>query len=249
MMKTVLAAILLLLIAPQVAANPQVVQFVTGWPSGSAASSTTSAITTTTGNTLIAMMSTFTNQIGATPISDSGGHTWTQAIASTGTTEGWVAMFYVANITGQGSHTFTFTPNAGAFQAFTVIEVSGLAASPLNHTDVDSSTGSVDHATGPIAADAGICELFIAGGGNSDSGSSQATPTVSLAWFYHYVFASSTHQGLHWAWREVASGGSDSYSYQTGATDRDTAFIAGFKSATACTSTIFPAPTSGAFVQ
>ena len=246
-MRGLLAALLIVVFSSCAFANPAVVQYVNARPGGSSASATTAATATTTGNTFVAVITAFTNIIGGTPMTDSASNTWSQAVASTGTTEGWVAIFYVSNATGSATHTFTFTPTANGFLSVTVFEISGLAtSSALDATDADSSTGTVTKTTGPITA-TGICEIFIGGMGVSETGSGMMLNQP--AWYYDRVVSDGTHQGLLWGWRYIASGGSDSFTAEAVATDRETAAMAGFKSASACTTPVSVGRTSSVFVN
>jgi hypothetical protein len=233
MMRRIGLVIALLCLGVHVSAAPAIVQYIVA-RSTSAASVTTTAISTTTGHAIVVFVSANTATIGATPITDSGSHTWTQAVPATGS-QGASALYYNPSITGSGSHTFTFTPTANDIIEILVIEVSGLAASPLGQTDADS-TSATNHTTGPITAAAGICELFIAAGGSADAGGPNYQPSgalTSVEWNHRMLNGASVN-GLVWAWRIVASGASSTWTYATPDSDLDVALIAGFKSAVAC---------------
>ena len=235
MVKKLLTFLLLTLaLSSSAYAEPAVVQSTFCATTGSAASCTTPAMSTTTGNALIAVVSTLTaNVIGTTPITDSVGLTWSTAIASTGTTEAWAAMFYTANITGNGSHTFTFTPTSSDTLTLVVIEVSGLAASPLNQTDAVSQN-TTTHTSGAINASAGLCEIFIGSGADADNGSA-GWPDTEIDWNYRNPsFGTGTKDGVLFAYRNVQAGVTDDWTWTSTTADRDTILIAGFKSAS-CT--------------
>lgn len=209
-------------------ASPYPVQFITARSSGSAASVTTGAITTTSGNLLVALVFSFGNNIGATPLSDSKGNTWSAAIASTGTTQGWGAMFYVANATGGASHTFTFTPSSSDFIIIFVIEIAAAALSNvLNNTSSSSASTSTPN-SGSISANAGVDEIFVGGGAISNV--AENLPVAGGQFFAATPFAATaSNEGGIAAVRSVPSGGSGAFSYTKSAVANETVLVAGFK--------------------
>lgn len=228
-----LVLVLLLSLPCVVAAQPAPETYTHAASAGSQASVTTPGITTTSGNLLVVVVSAFSNIIGATPITDSKTNTWIQAVASTGASEGWGAIYYAENITGGAGHTVTFTPSSSGFIAIAVLEVSGLAtSSALNQTDADASSATT-HSTGPITASGGICEMAIAGGTTSDNG---AVPMnlIAVPWSTRVLNAGGSSQGVVLAWQVIASGASVSFQFNTPSSDSDTAMLAGFKAASPC---------------
>lgn len=207
---------------------PIVVEYVDAQSAGSQTSVTTAGITTTTGNLLVAVMSAFGNFIGATPITDSNGNTWTQAVASTGTTEGWGSIFFCANATGGAAHTFTFTVTSATFIALAVFEITGAAASPLSNVNSASSTGSTDHDSGNVTTSSTLDEILIGGGTSSDAGTGTVRDST-FTWNNRSLAASGSLQGINFAWRNASPSTTISYISVTIATDRDTSMIAGFK--------------------
>jgi hypothetical protein len=206
-----------------------VVQTVSAISSGSQASVTTSGITTTSGNLLVAIIYNFGNGIGGTPITDSNSNTWAQAIASTGTSRGWGAMYYVANCTGGAAHTFTFTPSSSNFINITVYEITGAATSSVLGNTSTSTAASGSRNSGSITASGGVDEIFIGAGGSSAVGTLSAPTSVPLWWLAHNNGGTASTEGRTTYWREVAAGGSDSFAYSASNSGNETVMIAGFK--------------------
>lgn len=198
--------------------------------SASASSLTTTAISTTTGNAIIVAAVIFGNNFNATPITDSGGHTWSAAITSTGNTKGWGILYYCTNITGNAAHTFTVSTSGGNdFLAMRVFEVEGLQASPLNQTAAASASGTT-HATSSVQANSGVDELFV--GFGALSATAEGTPTVNtaeMAWSKDSLNAGASAEGIVAAVRFSPAGSSSAFSYTTANAQFETVGIGGFK--------------------
>lgn len=205
--------------------------------SGTASSVTTAAVTTTSGNLLVAMVFCFGNQIGATPVSDSKGNTWSSAIASTGVTQGWGAMFYVANATGGASHTFTFTPTGSDFLTMVVFEVENAATSSVLSNTNSSTASTTSHSSGNITANATVPEIFI-GGMALSAAIEGAGSTTANYWSaaLRGLAATGTTEGAVSSWRVVDPSTTDAFAVTTGTAGNETILIAGFKAASATTS-------------
>lgn len=198
----------------------------------SSASTTTTGITTR-GNLLVALVWTFTDKLGSTPISDSNGNTWVQAIANTGTTEGWGQMWYCLNPSVGAGHTFTLTPTASDFLSIVVFDVEGAAsASVLGSTAAASVTGTTRSA-GPITAGAGP-ELFI--GGCVTERVVQGTPVIIGAeWWFgipSLPVGGGGNSGYCAAIMHAAPGESGTFSATfASASNNTTAMVAAFRGA------------------
>lgn len=200
----------------------------------SVASVTTTAMTTQSGDLFVAIVTCFTNKIGTTPLSDSKGNTWVQAVASTGTTNGFTAMYYVANGTGGAGHTFTFTPTAADFIAISVIEISGAALSSVLSQTNGAVANSTTHTTGSITAGA-TDEVFIGGGAVSQS--AEGTPVLNKTlWWGVAALPDGSVEGIVSAFRFVGTGVADTFSYTTSSASNEGVVIAGFKSAAVASS-------------
>lgn len=193
----------------------------------SAGSVTTDAISTTTGSSIIAIVTCFGNHIGT--FSDSGSHTWTADIGSTGGTKGWAALFRCHNITGSGSHTFTITSSSSNdFFCITLWEVEGLESAAPNHTNAASTSGT-SHSSGSITADANTDELMFGGGALSAAAESGVVDSVDFAWSRRVNNATASFEGVAAGVAFAASGETKSFNYSTGNTQFETALIAGYK--------------------
>lgn len=198
---------------------------------GNAASITTTATTTTTGNLLVVCIACFTNKIGATPITDSKGNTWVAAISSTGTTNGFGAMYYVANCTGGASHTFTFTPTGSDFIAMSVIEISGAAlSSVLGSTATSTTTGSATHTAGSITSNSSVAEIFIGFCTDSHNAPPSITGTDPATWATIAAINGAVTEGIIAGFRIVSPSFTDTFSCTSSALN-EMAGIAGFKAA------------------
>lgn len=196
----------------------------------SAASVTTTAVTTTSGNLLVAVVTCFGNHIGATPVSDSKGNTWVQALASVGTTNGFAAMYYVANATGGAGHTFTFTPTANDFNAITVFEISGAALSSVLGSTASAVTGTTPHTAGPITSNASVPEIFIAGTSVSAGSTGTVSVTDPQLWFTATIQSPASTEGMTTGFRIVGPSVTDSASF-VGPGRNEGTVLAGFKAA------------------
>jgi hypothetical protein len=204
-----------------------------GTGGGGNTSITTSAISTTSGNALIVFGACFANHIGSAPFSDSGSHTWSIAVANTGATKGWAACGYVTNITGSGSHTFTFTVSVADFIAMAVFEVQGLDASPFNHSATSTASTST-HSSGSITADAGVDELhfgFMPLSATTEAVTISSVTSTDHAWSSRFENATATTEGWIAAVASVPSGGSTTYAVSTGSAQNETIMNVGFKGA------------------
>lgn len=208
----------------------RVVQQVSARSSGSAASVSTGAIATTTGNLLVACVFSFGNNIGATPISDSEGNTWTAALSSTGSSNGFAAVFTAVVAAGDASHTVTFTPSSSDFIVIVVYEIEDAdAADPVN--EVNSSTSSTTtHSSGSITA-GDTDEMFIGGCAISSVGEGGGSNPTKF-WSTSIAGQSSTATTMGWRASVylAASGESNSFDVTLSAADNETIFIVGIKS-------------------
>lgn len=209
-----------------------VAQRIIAQSSNTAASVTTSGVTTTSGNLLVVSVVAFGNNIGASPVTDSKSNTWTAAIASTGTSKGFGAMFYVANCTGGASHTFTFTPTSNDFIAIAVLEVSGAATSSVLSNTNSASNSTATHSSGNITAGASFPEIFV--GSMALSANSEIPATVTkLLWPWTFTNPATTREGIMLGYKFVDPSVTDSFTVTANAASNETIMIAGFKSATA----------------
>jgi hypothetical protein len=200
--------------------------------SASAASVTTAAVTTTaSGSLFIVGIACFTNKIGATPITDSKGNTWTQALGSTGSgANGYIAIFYSANATGGASHTFTFTPTSSDFIAIGVLEVQGAALSSVLGSVSSSTASAASHSSGNITSNATVAEVFFGFGALSFT--NEGTPTLSSSlWYSAAMLPDGAVEGLAMAFRFVAPSTTDQFTYNTGAAHNEGVAVAGFLAA------------------
>lgn len=199
-----------------------------------AASATTTATTTTSGSLFVAVVTCFTNKIGTTPLSDSKGNTWVQAVASVGTTNGFTAIYYVENGTGGASHTFTFTPTGSDFISITVMEITGAALTSSLGSSTSIVTATATHTTGTITSNASVPEIFI-GAGSASGGTVPTLPlTDPVVWFPVTLKDGGTFEGCAVAFRLVKPSVTDSFSYVSNARNEGSAIV-GFKAAAAAT--------------
>lgn len=194
-----------------------------------AATATTPGMTTTPGNLLVVVVTSFGNHIGATPVTDSKGNAWTQAVGSTGSGTGFCAMYYAENCLGGAGHTATFTPTASDFTTCTMIEVSGAALSSSLSTSAMNTGSTSPHTAGPITANAVVPELFI-GAGSESAGVPTLTNTNPAQWYTVLMQPGSSTEGAAIAFRLVSPSVSDSFSYN-GPTVAEGKMIVGFKAA------------------
>lgn len=202
--------------------------------SGSATSVTTSAATTTSGNLLVVMVFCFGNHIGASPVTDSKSNTWTAAISSTGTTQGWAAMFYAANATGGASHTFTFTASSSDYLTMVVFEVEGAATSSVLSNTSSSTASTASHSSGNITANTSVSEIFI--GGLALSAAAEGTGTTSANYWsptFLGTAATGTTEGAASGWRIVAPSTTSAFAVTTSTAANETIIVAGFKAESA----------------
>lgn len=206
-------------------------QYVVARSAGSAASITTTGITTVSGRLLVAVLTCFGNNIGASPVTDSKGNTWSTAIASVGTTQGWGAMFYVPNCTGGAAHTFTFTGVGSDFLSIAVYEIPGAdISSPLGSTS-SSTTNATTHSSGNITSGSRL-EIFI--GVGAISRGAEATPVVttgSVNWFPQSQLPDGSLEGIATAFRLADAGVTDQFTYTTSSAFAEACLVAGFKQA------------------
>lgn len=203
------------------------VQWISAQAGSSVASVTTAALTTTSGNLGVVGITCFGNHIGASPITDSKGNTWTAAIASTGASKGWGAIFYCANMTGGASHTFTFTPSANDALAIGFLEIVGADASPLNGTS-SSTASTATHNSGNVTAGSTV-ELLVGFGAISSSGA--GTPVIALPALVFAQLPDGTPEGLAFGAKFLASSAVGSFQYTTSIAENDFVGAASFKSA------------------
>lgn len=138
---------------------------------------TTSAITTTAGNLLAAGCGEGTGQ--TVSISDSKSNSWT-AHADNPVGDFHVAGWYAQNISGGGSHTFTFTPSASGYPSGVVFEYSGRAtASALDVQSSGSTTAQTSHNGPDLTTTVAGCDLFAF---NTNSSGSNQTQTAGTGW-------------------------------------------------------------------
>jgi len=207
------------------------VQHVSKVSSNSAASVVTGAITTTaSGSLFVAVVVAFANTIGA--VTDSKANSWSTAQASTGTTNGFVAIFYTANATGGASHTFTFTPTSNDFIGISVFEITGASSTPLsNHNG--SVANSTTHTSPSITSGSAVSEVFIGGGPLSATGEGVPVLNSSLWYLGAAAAATSVTEGIISAFRFVNVNITDSFSFTTSSARNEGVVIAGFKAASA----------------
>jgi hypothetical protein len=199
--------------------------------SSAVTSITTNAITTTSGSLLVAVLVCFTNKIGTTPMSDSKGNTWVAAVASTGTTEGYGAIFYVENCTGGASHTFTFTPTGSDFITIAVYEIAGAATSgALSNTNA-ASANSTTHSSGNITANATVPEIWIGGGAISHG--VEGTPVITTGGTIFALPDGGTGEGLASNFQFADPSATGQFTFTTSSANPETSMIAGFKMAAA----------------
>ena len=193
----------------------------------SATTVVTTAVTTTSGNLLIAVVTCFTNKIGATPVSDSKGNTWATAIGSTGTTNGFVGIYYAMNIAGGAGHTVTFTPTGSDFISITVLEITGAALTSAFSTSSGSVTNSTTHTSPSITS--GTTDEILVGAGSAST-AAEGTPVLNQAGWYSVSQISGTaFEGMSIGFRFVPPATTDTYSYTLSAAQNVGIAIAGFK--------------------
>lgn len=208
---------------------PALVQFDPKQATGSVASVTSTGLTTTPGNLLVALVTCFGNNIGASPITDSKGNTWATAVAATGTTEGYAALFYANNIAGGAGHTVTFTPTASDFCAIVVFEISGqTTGTALGNTNA-TSAASTTHSSGNVTTGGSVGSILIGGGAVSRAAEGTPNITVGSAWTLVARAAGGSNEGYVGGVRAAVSGVTDQFTYTTGSSNRETAVIAEFR--------------------
>lgn len=191
---------------------------------------TTSGLTTTAGNLLVVCITLFSGNIGAAPITDNKSNTWVQAVAKTGTSSGFAAMFYAQNCLGGAGHTFTLTTTSSDFSAMVVYEIEGAAlTSSLSNTNAAVSATSA-HSSGSVSANASVAEIFI-GCGSVSSGVSPIMTSVDPGfWWVVGTQTGSVTEGIISAFRLVDPSVSDSFNFTAGARN-ESSIVAGFKKA------------------
>lgn len=195
-----------------------------------ASATSTPGITTTSGSLLIALVTTFGNTIGASPMSDNFSNTWLTAVGSTGSGSGFSAMYYVPNCIGGVSHTATFTPNSADFMTITFIEVPGAALASVLSSSATSTASTSTHAAGPITANATVAEIFIGVGSVSLGTTPLLTTTNPHTWFQLEAQSGAVTEGCFVAFRIMDPLASDSFTYTSGA-GAEGVIVAGFKAA------------------
>jgi hypothetical protein len=214
----------------------QVVQRVLVQGAGTVAAVTTAAITTTPGNLLVAIPIAFsTGHIGATPITDSKGNTWTSAIAAFGGSQSNEAMHYVANCLGGASHTFTFTGATSGLLVLIVYEIAGAALSSVLGSTSTSIANTATHATGTITSNATVPELFLGvlGLSATEACSLPIAPPAGSDWSGLSGVGAGANMGGMTAFRIVGPSVTDSFQLRrTPSVARvEAIMIAGFKAA------------------
>ncbi len=196
---------------------------------GSATAITTTGIVTKAGDLLVAIVTCFNNRIGT--VTDSKSNTWATAVASTGTTTGFVAMFSAVNCLGGSAHTFTFTPTSSDFIAIAVLEVEGAALAGVLGSTNGAVANSTTHATSNITSGAGAAECFV--GAGAISAGAEGLPTFNTAWYQFASIGGSSSEGMAAAFRLVNPSTTDLFTYTLSTAQNEGVIIAGFKSATA----------------
>lgn len=200
---------------------------------GSVASITTTGITTTSGNLLVAICFCDTNKIGATPITDSKGNTWVQAIGSVGSST-YLAIFYCANATGGAAHTFTFTPTSSEFIAIAVLEISGAKTSSVLGSTSTSTSNTASHDSGNITSNGITAEVLI-GAWNPASATAMgpgAQVGAGSGWSWNYVAANGSNEGGFFGYRIVGLNVTDSFKVTAASAAASPIAVAGFLSTT-----------------
>lgn len=193
-----------------------------------ASSVTTPGITTVSGRVLVALISSFANSIGATPITDSNSNTWVAAISAQGNTEGYGAIFYCENCVGGAAHTFTFTPTGSDYIAIAVVEISGsLTSGALNGTNF-SVANTASHASGNVTA-ASLPELMV--GICAISRTAEGLGVAAFPQVQLLSVPGSTAEGMVVGWKLIDGGASDQFTVTTSSSNREFIGVASFKSA------------------
>ncbi len=125
-------------------------------------------------------------------VSDTSGGTWTQAAYEALNTSGGysVAIWYLANITGESSHSVSVTPSIASYLSIGVYEISGAAtASPLGATAVNNGSGTNPAAIGATCA----AGSFLLAGTANDSSSGM---TISSGSSWTSGYADTTMAGI-----------------------------------------------------
>lgn len=208
---------------------PALVQFDPKQSAGSVASVTSTGLTTTAGNLLVVLVTCFGNNIGASPIADSKGNTWTAAVAATGTTEGYAALFYANNIAGGAGHTVTFTPTASDFCSILVFEISGQATGTVLGNTSATSAASTTHSSGNVTTGGSVGSILIGGGAISRAAEGTPNITVGSAWVLVSRAGGASSEGYVGGVRAAVSGVTDQFTYTTSSSNRETSLIAEFR--------------------
>jgi acid phosphatase len=198
---------------------------------------------TTAGNTLVATirLRNTTALPSVTKVADSKGETWRRAaaVASGAQTDGEIWYFAnAASIPTTGS--VTVTASAASAIGFTVLDLSGASATPLDKTATNAGTGTAA-STGTTAVTSQANEIAVAdvgwNGTPTPSGQTSGYTTTSV----EQATVSGTAMGEQAAWKLLGTTGAQSYAATLSASSAWTGAIATFE--TSSTSTPTPSPT------
>lgn len=168
----------------------------------------------TAGNTLFAIVGTPANPTNTFSMSDSVNGAWPAAdFSNAGAGVAAVAVFRFQS-TGAGTPTVTATMTGAAASMFiTIIEVSGLAASPLDQTAIASTASGIAPAAGPTATTAQANEFWL--GVSQLSTNTSVTLTAGGSWTLDET--NDNFLGTEYQIVSVTSGVSSSFSQASGA--------------------------------
>lgn len=183
----------------------------------------------TAGNTLLAIVGTPQNPTNTFSMSDSVNGSWPAAdISNAGVGQNAVAVFRLQS-TGAGTPTVTATMTGTAAPMFlTIIEMSGLAASPLDQTASAVTGAGIAPAAGPTASTAQANELWL----GVCMLNSNASVTLTAAGSWTLDETNDNFLGTEYQIVSAISTVSSSFSQASGAASAEN-FVVTYKGATA----------------
>jgi phosphatidylinositol-3-phosphatase len=176
-------------------------------------------------------------------VTDSAGDTWVKAAAVTSGTQADGEIWYVAtagSILTSGS--VTVTVGAGSAIAFTVLELTGASATPLDQVATSSGTSTVA-SSGTTPSTSQSSEIAVANIGwnatSTPSGQTAGYTTTSI----EQATVSGSAAGEQAAWRLLSATGPQTYAATLSASAAWTGAIATFETNPTSTPTPSPTPT------
>jgi hypothetical protein len=139
---------------------------------------------TTTGNLLVLVLSWFAGSAPSFTVTDNAGNTWNLAVTNSNSLTNGVAIYYVAQATGNASLQITVTPSVSVFLSAWINEYH--ITSPSANGALDQTSGSNGNSSSPTSGSvttATAGQLYV-GALNPITG---GTPTTENGWANRYT--------------------------------------------------------------